>query len=139
MKCQEKVWYPTAVDAEEARRKMESKSRDKQRAKGLVVYHCRDCKKFHVGHLRASYGKPKAETPAPAPPKIPSIGDLKRKVRNLEKRLDAERRHAAYVIGKIVSKDREWLEAEAERARIEADRAKDMADTLAIAARLYGG
>lgn len=131
-----KIQYFDPMDAEHTRRRMVAQGKTDKSAKRLVVYLCRDCKRYHVGHKR---NEPKPVEVKPKPPKkIPSVSELKRRVRNMEKRLDKERRHAAYLWGKIVAADREWLEVESERARIEAERMKDLADTLAIAARLYG-
>jgi len=66
MKCAEKIWYPTKILAEKARRELVENARDKQAAKRLVVYPCRDCKQFHVGHVRAAFGKQPQEYPASA-------------------------------------------------------------------------
>jgi hypothetical protein len=78
MKCSEKVVYLSAWQAEQARRGLLANPRDKQAAARLVVYHCRDCKQYHVGHLRKmqpSPKKPKAE------PKPPTPGEIRRSQR----------------------------------------------------------
>jgi hypothetical protein len=66
MQCAEKVWYPTAVLAEKARRELIVRAKDKRAAKRLVVYNCRDCGKFHIGHVRPAFNKPAKEYPPSA-------------------------------------------------------------------------
>jgi len=147
MHCDGKVKHFTKEAAEIARESQVKAMRKKHHGddwKLLRAYHCTECGFWHVGRAwksriaRIKHETITVERNKPAPMKIPSEGELRRRVRNLNKRHDSERRHQAYLWGKIVAEDRAWLEQESERIRIAADRAQDMADTLAIAARLYG-
>lgn len=86
----------------------------------LHVYLCPLCPKrvFHLGRRRRTAARiseievqpwKKKATPEPEaqPPvkKIPSTGELKRKLKAIDKRLTAELKHRAYVLGQIIEAD----------------------------------
>lgn len=111
MKCSQKVWYPNAVLAEEARRKLVQCAGHDHAQKRLVVYPCRDCGKFHVGHLRRSLNTPVVERnkPEPTPEKLPTWGQLRRKFERLEERWDAHMRwYGMKLIERIQREDAEF-------------------------------
>ncbi len=73
----------------------------------------------------------------PAPEKkLPSTGEMRRRLKRFEKTLDRQNRHKVAELGNVVAHDREWLAAENERLRVGALALADYADSLAIAARM---
>jgi hypothetical protein len=135
--CTDKVQHKTQAEADAAIRRMK---RDYRRQGGghglrrLNAYYCPQHQCWHTG--RSSRMGVKLITVKETQP--PTMAELKARIRKVERLLDSERRRAAYIIGKVVEKDRARWREEADRAQIDAERAKDYADTLAIAVRLYG-
>jgi hypothetical protein len=80
MKCKEKVPYHNREMAAEALRAIIAKNKRDPRNKQLVVYNCRDCGLWHVGHLRRRLlNQPAPRVPAPKPAvKTPTPGQLRR-------------------------------------------------------------
>lgn len=94
MTCKEKVWYPTRALAEDALRGLIKTTSDRKAAGHLVVYPCRDCPNFHVGHLRRSFRKMPTLTPAPVPVQKPkNAAQLRRAEKKLEKATARQARH----------------------------------------------
>ncbi|MGA7382245.1 MAG: hypothetical protein WBX03_15455 [Terriglobales bacterium] len=121
MKCAEKVWYPTAALAEKALKELVKKANDKQAAKRLVVYPCRDCGKFHVGHMRAAFVKqPQEHQPS---------ARQRRAVKAVEKSNAKRSRKALAEIGFYFDN----LATAANRARMAVD---DLNDSMLAAKRL---
>src|SRR5579864_7340936 len=92
-KCR-KRWYLTSADAEKERQRLIATATDKPRAKQLVVYCCRDCNLFHVGHLRRRFADMPKLTPAPAPQKPPTgrtVTSRRRKARERQRTYSAPR------------------------------------------------
>jgi hypothetical protein len=52
-------------------------------------------------------------------PKIPSVGELRRKLARIEREWDRQRRHKAVVIGKLIEADRIMAETENEMREIQ--------------------
>jgi hypothetical protein len=131
--CDEKIGYATQEEAEaflaESIRREKRMGRHGKHWKRLVVYP-HSCGQFHIGHVRQICDK---ETAAP---KVPSHGDLRRKLARLEKSMDKRRRYQVREIGKIVARDLEQMRAEETAARILAERASDLADSIAVARRM---
>jgi hypothetical protein len=123
-KCK-KRWYLTSADAEKERQRLIATATDKPRAKQLVVYCCRDCNLFHVGHLRRRFADMPKLTPAPAPQKPPTAGQLRRAAEKLEKDNARTARHGLREAG--------W---NIDDLGIAADRAQDLADSLRHAKRI---
>ena len=76
MKCNEKVFYHTQAQAEEALAVVIAKHPKDPRNKFLRVYVCHRCGLYHVGHQRSKY-VPK-QLAAPKQPKGPTPGELRR-------------------------------------------------------------
>jgi len=73
MICKEKVFYHSATQAEAARLDLIAIHKTNKANARLVVYRCRDCGLFHLGHLR------REQKPQAAPEiKPPSASDLRR-------------------------------------------------------------
>src|SRR5258705_8026753 len=107
--CDEKIGYATQEEAEAfLAESIRGEKRTKQRGKHykrLRVYP-HTCGQFHIGHVRRICDK---ETVAP---KIPSHGDLRRKLARLEKSMDKRRRYQVQQIGKVVARDLEPMRAD---------------------------
>jgi hypothetical protein len=96
-KCK-KRWYTIAAIAEEERQRLIAIATDKPRAKQLVVYCCRDCNLFHIGHLRRRLPDTAATPkPAPATSKPPTAGQIRRAGKRLEKDTKHVQRATDYV------------------------------------------
>ena len=99
----------------------EARERFKRSGKGkswraLHVYKCDECEgvTFHIGRshkqgARQIHAETRQKTstqkPQPKPKKIPSAGALKRRLKNIDKRIEGELRHRAYVLGKLIAAD----------------------------------
>jgi hypothetical protein len=124
-KCK-KRWYTIAAIAEEERQRLIAIATDKPRAKQLVVYCCRDCNLFHIGHLRRRLPDTAATPkPAPATSKPPTAGQIRRAGKRLEKDKARTARHGLREAG--------W---NIDDLGIAADRAQDLADSLRHAKRI---
>src|SRR6266849_2599001 len=74
--------------------------------RNLNAYKCSDCGFYHVGHSFKTARKAQQEKPTSIPaPKVPSHGDLRRKLARLEKSMDKRLRYRAKEIGRIVARD----------------------------------
>lgn len=126
MNCKEKIWYPTLEMAQQARIETIEIASDKKHAKQLVTYQCRDCRMFHVGHLRRRFPDMPKLTPAPVPiqkPKTPA--QIRRANKRLEKDNIRQARFALNVAG--------WNVTD---LNVAADRLQDQADSLRQAAQI---
>ena len=121
-KCKGKIAYASQAEAEAARRSMKKDFRRTGGGKGLRKlnsYACDECGQWHIGHSsRKGVQLQKVEAP-----KIPSDGQLRRRLRNIDARLDKERLHRAHVLGLLIQR-----QAAEEAAR---DRAQ-LQETLAF-------
>jgi hypothetical protein len=96
-----------ALDALGNVRRHKMHRRDRQGGHGLrqiSVYYCEEHGAWHLGRAGAEY-KNHQTAPKLAAPKIPTMGELRRKFRKLEQQMDRERKHRAFLIGKIVEAD----------------------------------
>ncbi len=82
--------------------------------KRLNVFRCGN--HFHVG--RANTRPRNHHKPAPAP-KIPSTGELRRKLARIERAWDRANLHRAKVLGQLIEADRIALETENEMREIQ--------------------
>jgi hypothetical protein len=74
--------------------------------KRLVAYQCWKCRMWHLGRDNSERLQKLHEITNSQPvKKIPSAGDLKRRLKRIDKRLDGELRHRAYLLGKIIEAD----------------------------------
>lgn len=124
-KCK-KRWYLTATIAEQERQRLIATATDKKHARQFVVYCCRDCKLFHVGHLRRRFADQVKQIPVEKPaPKPPTAAQLRRAEKRLEKDNARAARHAMKQAG--------W---DFNDLDVVAQRAADFLDSYAIAKRL---
>jgi hypothetical protein len=93
MKCKEKVVYHDAALAEVARVDLIRRNPKDPRNKTLVCYTCRDCGKWHVGHLRNM-----AQPVAPKPKKVkgPTPGQQRRAERKAAEKAAKQKLFADY-------------------------------------------
>lgn len=77
--------------------------------KRLVVYRCPfTCGGFHIGRDSTQRLQKMAEITNSKPAKkIPTLGQLKRRLRRIDEKLLKEQRHRAYVWGQIIERDRQ--------------------------------
>ena len=105
--------------------------------KNLNAYKCSDCGFFHVGHSFKTARKVQQERKTSIQaPKVPSHGELRRKLARLEKSMDKRRRYQVQEIGKIVARDKQQMAADELQARQIAEWATDLADSIAAARRM---
>lgn len=83
--------------------------------KGLEVYLCQCRFGWCIGHSKNRKTVIAKKSPAP---KIPTTGELKRRLRKLEQQWDRQNRHRAYLLQKVVEADCEMLAAEEERTQL---------------------
>jgi hypothetical protein len=114
MPC-EKIMYGSAVEAEKGRGKLEA---DAKRTgsigkswKRLNSYKCRWCSGWHIGRANSLPARKTVPTPA-----IPSTGQLRRKLKRITQKLDCERKHRAYQLGKLIEADLAAIRTENELA-----------------------
>jgi|SRR5579859_1044486 len=107
-KCKAKEPYYSVAEAEAARDNL--KRAAKRSGKGgrsfhrLVVYRCGN--HFHIGRDCTQRIEKMAALAHVAPVnKIPSYGQLMRRLRHIDERLLKEQRHRAYVLGQIIAAD----------------------------------
>jgi hypothetical protein len=107
-KCKGKL--PFATQAEAQSECVRLKRRAKRTGEGgrsfkrLHVYVCGN--HFHIGRDNSEWLQKMPEIVHNKPAKkIPSQGQLLRRLRNIEKRMDAERRHWAYTLGQLIAAD----------------------------------
>src|SRR5580658_2902762 len=116
MECGQKIRYQNKSLADEACRKLIADNRQTRKIgkswKRLNTYRCHQCGYWHIGRHNKL---PKDFRPLPPPKKVPSAGEIRRRVERLEKHLDRERRQRAYLIGKVVELDRQQAALEKER------------------------
>lgn len=109
MQCAKRLYFSEA-DAEAGLRDLAE--RVQQTGQGgrsfrrLNVYFCPACRGWHVGRANKL---PKSFTPASPAKKVPTAGELRRKLRNLEKQWqrheDRRRAHRVRILGKLVERD----------------------------------
>jgi hypothetical protein len=133
--CKGKIAYASQAEAEAARHVMRKDFRRTGGGKALrklQSYGCADCGQWHIGHSsRKGVKLWKLETP-----KVPTVGQLLRRLRKIEERMDKHQRHRAHVLGQLIQRQAEAeVEAEARRAEIAA-RVADLADSIRIANQL---
>jgi hypothetical protein len=107
-KCKGKEPYFTHAEAEAACNSMKRSAR--KTGKGgrsfhrLIVYACGN--HFHIGRDCTQRIQKMSEiTHTKTAKKIPSQGQLLRRLRNIEDRLLKEQRHRAYVLGQLIAAD----------------------------------
>jgi hypothetical protein len=119
-KCGDKIRYASEAAAEAARHAMKKdlrKSGGGKALRKLNTYSCDECGQWHIGHSsRKGVKLWKLETP-----KVPTTGQLLRRLRKIEERMDKNQRHRAHVLGQLIQR-----QAEEEAAR---DR-KQLQETL---------
>lgn len=139
MKTCTKKAYTTEAHAQADLGKLKALYKAKQVPdwKNLNTYQCPDCDFFHLGHSFKTFRKAQQgkATSIPAP-KVPSHGELRRKLARLENSMDKRRRYQVQEIGKIVARDREQMAEDEQAARIIAAWATDLADSIAAAHRM---
>ena len=105
--------------------------------KNLNAYQCPDCGLFHLGHSFKSFRKVQPVKPEPAQaPIVPSSGALRRKLARLDEKYDRRLRYKAAQFARIVARDLEQLAEDEYQARQIAERAADLADSIAAARKL---
>jgi len=126
MRCPDKIRYQTAWEAEQARRNVVARIGKKdKRLKRLVVYHCPDCRGYHLGHQGQFVNK---SAPEPKPPKLPTPGQARRKEQREQRSINRRARHALGQMG--------YLADVTEAAKIAKQSVDDLADSLIHARRL---
>jgi hypothetical protein len=93
--------YRSQEEAEKARHHMKKELRQNGGGHGLRklnTYFCEECQAWHLG--RSSRYQTKLEKAD-----IPTTGELRRRLKRIDKRLDGELRHRAYLLGKIIEAD----------------------------------
>ena len=89
-------------------------------AKYLEAYQCRACGLWHIGRAWKTARREMNHVTKAAPqPKIPSVGELRRKLARIEREWDRQRLHKAAVIGKLIKADRIMAETENEMREIQ--------------------
>ena len=89
-------------------------------AKYLEAYQCKHCGFWHIGRAWKTARREMNHVSKAAPqPKIPSVGELRRKLARIEREWDRQRLHKAAVIGKLVEADRIMAETENEMREIQ--------------------
>lgn len=89
-------------------------------AKYLEAYQCKHCGFWHIGRAWKTARREMNHVTKPAPqPKIPSVGELRRKLARIEREWDRQRLHKAAVIGKLIEADRTMAETENEMREIQ--------------------
>jgi hypothetical protein len=84
-------------------------------ARYLEAYQCKHCGFWHIGRAWKTQRREMNHVSRPAPqPKIPSVGELRRKLARLEREWDRANQHRAKVIGQLIEADRIALETENE-------------------------
>jgi hypothetical protein len=124
MNCYGKIRYKTRASAE--RRAIWDL---KRHGVSLRVYPCGKCRGFHLSHLPLAEFLDRATDTTLRETATGYGQEITADERRL---LEQELRR----IAELVDADRRWLTEEAERARIEADRIRDLADSLRIANRM---
>jgi hypothetical protein len=102
--CKEKQQYRTKAEAEAVVRAMRKDLRKAGGGHGirrLNAYRCDEHVCWHVGRSNR-YG-----VKLQRPPRVPSTGELKRKLRRIEERMDRDRRQRAFLLGRIIERDRQ--------------------------------
>jgi hypothetical protein len=105
MKCT-KLTYRTLEEAEKAIRAFKKDKRYAGGGRGLrklKAFQCPDCHQWHTGHDNRK-GVRLWKLPTP---KIPTHGQLLRRLRRIEERLDGEKKHRAHVLGLLIQKQSE--------------------------------
>lgn len=89
-------------------------------AKYLEPYRCKHCGFWHIGRAWKTARREINYVTKPAPqPKIPSAGDLRRKLARIEREWDRQRTHKVAVIGKLIEADKQLIETENEMREIQ--------------------
>ena len=115
MRCLEKIGYPTEADAETARKRMVRQKYRGRALRWLQSFQCPQCFQWHIGHQR----RPAPVESAAPQPKIPTTGELRRKLKRIEREWDRANQHRAKVIGQLIEADRIALETENEMREIQ--------------------
>jgi hypothetical protein len=121
MPCAKQTYLNEAhAEAEQKKVAASFKKRGGRGYKFLEAYQCRDCGLWHLGRSFKTARRAANQFVKPAPlKKIPSAGELRRKMERLEREWDRQRRHKAAVIGKLVEADRIMAETENEMRQIQ--------------------
>ncbi|HYM76132.1 MAG TPA: hypothetical protein VE377_09165 [Candidatus Dormibacteraeota bacterium] len=115
-KCKGKEPYYTHAEAEAACTSLKRSAR--KTGKGgrsfhrLIVYACGN--HFHIGRDCTQHIQKMAEiVHTTSAKKIPSYGELMRKLKRIEAKIDGAQKHRAFVLGQIIESDRrrEYQEA----------------------------
>jgi hypothetical protein len=133
--------YPSLAAAEDALARIVREYRRTRHGgkswKRLVAYRCAKCLQWHHGRDNTEYIQ-KMHDIANNPPvkKIPTTGELKRRLRRIEEKLDGEKLNRLYSFGKIMAAQQQ-AEADAEARRTEVtERVRDLQDSVRIASQL---
>ena len=115
-----KIMYGSAAEAEKGRRELVSQAQRTGRGgkswKRINAYKCRACPGWHIGRANSQHASYRKTEPTPT---IPSTGELRRKLERITQKLDRERQHRAYLIGKVVEADLAAIRTENELAEIQ--------------------
>jgi hypothetical protein len=116
MRCTKQTYLSEAhAEAEQKKVAAIFKKRGGREYKFLEAYQCSNCSLWHLGRSFKTARRAANQFVKPAPqPKIPSVGELRRKLARIEREWDRQRLHKAAVIGKLVEADRIMVETESE-------------------------
>jgi hypothetical protein len=92
MECKKKICYHDAAIAEDARQRYIRENKTDKRNDRLVCYKCRDCGKWHLGHLR----RIAQAALAPKPPKGPTPGELRRAAKRAAEKAERQKFYQDY-------------------------------------------
>ena len=95
--------------------------------KGLEVYLCQCRFGWCIGHSKNRKTVIAKKSPAP---KIPTMGELRRKFRKLEQQMDGERKHRTFLIGQIVAADLEQQRLDQEMRDAQDDALRELGFNL---------
>lgn len=107
--CKRKFAFATEAEAQaECQRLRYAAKQSGEGGKSWKRLHTFACgKHFHIGRAN-SYAKLK---PTPAK-RIPTTGQLWRRLRRIEERIDKERQHRAFTLGQLIERDRKRYEGQ---------------------------
>lgn len=113
MRCADKRQYQSEAEALAFAKQFRKKHQKKQR-----TYLC-PCGWWHLASIKPQ-PKPPVASEAAAP-RVPSTGELRRKLKRLEHKMDRQRAHRAYLQGKQVAADIAVLKAEEDLRQAQAE------------------
>jgi hypothetical protein len=97
--------------------------------RALNVFHCQECSGWHVGH--SAKKMPSVPELKPTAEKKPrTLGEIRRKLRQLENQWDRQRKHRAYQLQAIVDADRAMWACEEELKQLQAAALRELGITL---------